>query len=247
VGARSGDLSNDTADAGYVRVFNYSEQNLWIQLGSDLEGESSKDGFGRSLAMDSNGRRIAVGATHGGGGNGTVRIFDFAEGVWSPVGQALDGDNFEDNQGTSVAISADGTLVAVGAGGADINGNSSGLVRMYELSDEGLWTKSRQHLLGEGVEDKFGAGRIFLSEDGSCLTVGANHHKNDTGKGYLFKWEDSQWNEVASDSGIQGDLLGYSSAISGDCLWFAFGAPQSNIGGSPGNQYGYVRVYQMIE
>jgi hypothetical protein len=197
--------------------------------------------------MDSNGRRIAVGADKGGGGNGRVRIFDFAEGVWSPVGQALDGDNFEDSQGTSVAISADGTRVAVGADGSDINGNRSGLVRMYELSD-GLWTKSRQDLLGEGVEDQFGAGRIFLSKDGSCLTVGANHHKNDTGKGYLHKWKDSHWNEVASVSGSQqGDILGYSSAISGDCSWFAFGAPQSDIGGSPGNQYGYVRVYQTTE
>jgi hypothetical protein len=246
VGAPGGDLSNDTANAGYVRVFTYSEQDEWIQLGSDLEGESSGDAFGRSLAMDSNGRRIAVGADKGGGGNGTVRIFDSAEGVWSPVGQALDGDNFEDSQGSSVAISADGTLVAVGADGADINGNKSGLVRMYELN-EGLWSPSRPDRLGEGVNDQFGAARIFLSEDGSCLAVGANHHKNDTGKGYLFKLKDSRWNEFASVSGTTGDRLGYSSAISGDCSWFAFGAPQTENSGSLEKQYGYVRVYQTIE
>ena len=50
-------------NAGHVRVFNWSG-NSWDQLGSDIDGEASGDLFGSSVAINSSGNRIAVGAAN---------------------------------------------------------------------------------------------------------------------------------------------------------------------------------------
>jgi len=239
VSARLGDSSGGK-DAGYVRVFSYT-QNQWLQLGSDLEGEAPSDQFGRSLALDASGRRLAVGAVHGGGGTGCVRVYDFSEGTWTRVGNALDGDNVEDWQGTSVALSADGLYLAIGADGTDLNGSNVGIVRVYRLDGCCTWIQHGQNILGESSGDQFGASQISLSNDGTCLAIGANHHDNDTGKGYLYLWNGSQWSLVgAANGGSNGDRFGDSATVSGTCQWVAWGALESSDSGT-----GYVEIYQL--
>jgi len=249
VGARTGDPSSDREDAGYVRVFTYEgdpQQSIdenWVQLGPDLEGEASGDQFGRSLAIDAAGRRLVVGAVTGAGEKGRIRVFDFSGGTWNSVGQALDGDKIDDWQGTSVAISADGSILAIGADGTDTsNGSNAGIVRVYKLGGS-TWTQQGQDLLGEATDDQFGAGHISLSSDGACLAVGSNHDSN-RGKGYLYRWSGSNFVEVATVDGADiGDHMGQSSTVSGDCSWLAFGAPQKDTSASPP---GYVRIYQVV-
>ena len=38
------------------------ESMNWIQLGTDIDGESADDGFGRSISMSANGERVVIGA-----------------------------------------------------------------------------------------------------------------------------------------------------------------------------------------
>ena len=90
----------------------------WEQTGGDIDGENSGDESGRSVAVSANGNRVAIGATvNGGNGNnsGHVRVFERVGSGWVKVGADIDGENEFDNSGFSVAVSADGNRVAIGA------------------------------------------------------------------------------------------------------------------------------------
>ena len=52
---------------------------------------------------------------------------------WSQLGSDIDGEASSDYSGVSVALSSDGTIVAVGAHGNDGAGSNAGHVRVYEL------------------------------------------------------------------------------------------------------------------
>jgi len=248
VSGRLGDPSDGLVDAGYIRAYQYNGgQNQWNSLGNDLIGESPGEQFGRSLALSADGSRLVAGAVSGGeNGGGRIRVFDYSNGVWTQVGQNLDGEATDDWQGTSVAISASGAVIGIAADGHDANGSNSGMVRVYELTDNGgspsEWNQMGNNILGEGAGDQFGAGHISLSSDGHCLTVGGNDEQNGgRGKGYLYRWLDStqEWVLAASITGENNnDGLGDSSTVSGDCSLVAFGAVQD---ADPG----YVRVFSV--
>jgi hypothetical protein len=254
VSARLGDPLVEKFDAGYVKVFTNNgnlrggSSSQWSPLGLVLEGEATDDQFGKTLSLSADGRRLAVGAAYGAGGKGRVQVFDFDEAtnVWNRVGQNLDGEDVKDWQG-EVSMSSDGSVLAVGASGTDTNGSNSGSARVYELAGS-TWTQKGQDLLGEKSLDVFGANHISLSGDGDCVAVGANHFDNERGKGYLFRWENEQWNEVANVTGTEPfDRFGYSQAISDDCSWLAFGAMQYNSAEQYYTGPGYVQVYEVTE
>ena len=71
-------------DSGHVRVY-YLNGTTWSQLGGDIDGETSYDYFGFSLAISASGTRIVAGAHYndgGGSGSGHVRLFD---GIGAPT------------------------------------------------------------------------------------------------------------------------------------------------------------------
>ena len=115
---------------GIMQVFQYSNGD-WVQLGENIVGEATNDYFGIDVDMTPDGSRIAVGANrnNGNGSNsGHVRIFDFLNGSWVQVGSDIDGEGRNDLSGGQVAMSADGTRVAIGAQAAD----NIGHVRVFE-------------------------------------------------------------------------------------------------------------------
>lgn len=156
------------------------------------------DGFGLTLAISNDGRRVAVGAGQEDGagqgvspaerGNsanesGAVYVFDRSNGAWS-VPAYLKASNTQagDGFGTGLALSADGRLLAVGAPfeGTDNQGvrntanNGSGAVYLYRAGvTSGQWTF-------EGILKAGRAGRnhalgfcVALSGDGTQLVATA--------------------------------------------------------------------------
>ena len=80
------------------------------------------------------GSAAASGALHNGGNrhdSGHVRLYRNVSGTWTQIGQDIDGEVADDKSGWSVALSSDGTVVAIGAWSNDGNGNDSGHVRLY--------------------------------------------------------------------------------------------------------------------
>jgi hypothetical protein len=104
-------------NAGHVRVYEW-DGSVWTQLGSDIDGEGEYNYSGFSVSLSSDGSIVAIGAI----GNsevdtssGHVRVYQYSGGSWSQLGADIDGQNFEEQFGWSVALSSDGTRVAVGA------------------------------------------------------------------------------------------------------------------------------------
>ncbi|MCB9292167.1 MAG: T9SS type A sorting domain-containing protein [Lewinellaceae bacterium] len=108
-----------------------------MQAGGDIDGEAAFDESGWSVALSADGSRVAVGAPvndGNGSGAGQVRVYDFIGGTWVQAGGDIDGEAAGDESGRSVALSADGSRVAVGVPFNDGNGLSAGHVRAYELT-----------------------------------------------------------------------------------------------------------------
>ena len=89
---------------------------------------------------------------------------------WQRIGSAISGESNNDHLGHKVAISGDGSVIAVSAPDNDGNGGDSGEVYVYK-NISGSWTKIGEWL-GEGSGDKMGES-ISLSGDGSVIAFGA--------------------------------------------------------------------------
>jgi hypothetical protein len=97
-------------------------------MGSTLVGDAVDNGFGTSfgtsVALSRDGLTLAVGADWYDGAvgfwtglrfsTGLVRVFRFVNNDWKKVGQDFEGMAANDYFGSSVAISADGNIVAGG-------------------------------------------------------------------------------------------------------------------------------------
>jgi hypothetical protein len=107
----------------------------WDQLGLDIDGEAAADNSGTSVALSSDGSRLAVGAprNHGvdGSASGHVRVWEWNGSSWVQCGSDIDGEAPLDVSGSSVALSSDGSRVAIGAPHSSGNGERSGQVRVF--------------------------------------------------------------------------------------------------------------------
>ncbi len=75
IGARRNDANG--ADSGRVRVHEYSSSG-WTQLGQDMDGVAGGDILGWSVAISSDGERVAMGApTDLVDETGYVRVYEF--------------------------------------------------------------------------------------------------------------------------------------------------------------------------
>ena len=188
IGAYQND-GNGVNNAGHVRVYKFSNDN-WTQLGLDIDGEGKQDRSGFSISLSADGMTVAVGAFRNDGNGddaGHVRIYTFSNDVWTQVGHDIDGESSDDRSSYSVSLSDDGITVAIGANQNDENGNDSGHVRAYRLSNN-FWTKLGPDIDGENENDKFGSS-VSLSADGMTLASGAfNGGENSGGYVRIFKY-----------------------------------------------------------
>lgn len=133
--------------SGHVRVFQQNS-GIWTQLGEDIDGEAEGDtssggysSMSSSVCLNASGSRVAIGAPYNDGNgwkSGHVRVFELVSGMWIQLGIDLDGEFSQDLSGSSVSLSTDGNVVAIGAPWNDGNGDNSGHVRVYSYSDVGV-------------------------------------------------------------------------------------------------------------
>ena len=99
----SGGILDDArgTNSGAVKVYKWSG-TAWVQHGNEIAGESSSDEFGTDVALNAAGDRLIVGARYndGGGSNsGHVRIYHYDNGVWTQLGQDINGESSDDRFG----------------------------------------------------------------------------------------------------------------------------------------------------
>jgi hypothetical protein len=183
----------DGIDSGHVRVVGWYDE-AWNQLGDDIDGEAAADWSGSAVALSSDGTIVAVGAPGNdgdGSSSGHVRVFMWDDTTWNQLGDDIDGEAAGDSFGNAVALSSDGTIVAVGAVGSDGDGTDSGHVRVFGWYGE-AWNQLGDDIDGEAAYDKFGSA-VTLSSDGTIVAVDAPYNDGDnSGHVKVFNLEVSQ-------------------------------------------------------
>lgn len=128
------DMNSDNGtQSGHVRIFE-NINNVWTQLGGDIDGKNPYDRSGATLDLNSEGTTVAIGSPWGhGNGNysGRTRVYSFSSNTWEQSGMDIIGEDATNYSGESVSLSNDGSVVAIGASGNDGNGVNSGHVRVY--------------------------------------------------------------------------------------------------------------------
>jgi len=242
----SGNDGNGT-DSGHVRIYK-NVNNSWLQIGEDIDGEHNGDGSGESVSLSADGSIVAIGAqlnSDNGTVSGHVRIYKNVNDNWTKIGNDIDGEAEFDHFGTSVSLSTDGSVVAIGASGNDGNGTDSGHVRIYKNVNNS-WLQIGEDIDGKAAFDHFGTS-VSLSSDGSVVAIGApNNAANGYGSGHvqIYKNVNDNWTKIGND--IDGeainDGLGSSVSFSADGSFVAISAPYNDGNGSIS---GHVRIYRV--
>ena len=232
-------------DSGHVRVYTWSG-TAWTQLGDDINGEALFDQSGYSVAMSRDGSRIAIGAPlndENGSYSGHVRVYTWSGTAWAQTGSDIDGEAPGDKSGYSVAMSRDGTRIAIGSGWNDGNGDESGHVRVYTWNDT-AWVKTGFDIEGEAAADYSGSS-LAMSANGSRIAIGAGRNdENGSNSGHVrvYTWNDTAWVKTGDD--IDGEAVddqsGYSVALSADGTRIAIGSVWND---GNGDESGHVRIY----
>ena len=249
---------NQGDSQGVVRVYQYNNLS-WTQIGSDIEGEAAGDRFGDSVSLSADGTKLAVGAYGNGNGpySGHVRVYSFERGAWVQMGGDIDGEAADDRSGWSISLSADGTVLAVGAprnnendSGSDFFGSGSGHVRIYEYEqDATTWVQLGDDLNGQAAFDLFGWA-VALSSDGMTLAVGATGANSDTGAVSVFHYDEntpSGWTLLGSSiyGDEVGDRFGYSVSLSETGNILAIGSRNSDKNGM--DDSGHAAIYKFAD
>lgn len=238
------------AYSGHVRVYELDMNNNWVQLGADIDGENAGDASGVAISLSSNGRVLAVGAhlnQENGLDAGHVRVYELdVNNNWVQIGADINGDNSGDRCGSSVSLSSNGNILAIGSLGVDVNGNNSGHVRIYELDTNNNWQQIGTDIDGEFAEDASGVS-VSLSSDGSTVAIGAAYNDDngvDSGHVRIYKvTSGNHWIQLGVD--IDGEAAGdqaseVSLSSNGNVIVIGASGNDDN-----GNNSGQVRVYDL--
>ncbi len=267
-----GDQKDDGAlHAGAVYVFARGGAAWAQQAYVKASNTGAGDRFGSSVALSADGSTLAVGAPFEDGGAtgiggdpsddaapdaGAVYVFARGGAAWSERAYVKASNTAPDDRfGSGVALSGDGSILAVGAiqedsaalgvggdQGDHAAGANAGAVYVFSLG-AGWAQQAYVKASNTGAEDRFGY-RVALSDDGKTLAVSARseasaakgvgaNQANDAARGagavYLFERGGTTWSQTlyikASNTGI-GDFFGESVALSGDGSTLAVGAAQ---------------------
>jgi hypothetical protein len=236
------------SDSGHVRVYKWNG-TIWTQLGSDIDGEAANNYSGTSVSLSADGTIVAIGAHYNGGNGiysytGHVRVYKWNGTIWTQLGEDINGEANFDFSGKSVSLSADGTIVAIGAPDNDENGSGSGHVRVYKWNGT-IWTQLGEDINGEAASDSSGRS-VSLSADGTIVAIGApNNDGNGSNSGHVrvYKWNGTIWTQLGQDINGEAanDYSGTSVSLSADGTIIAIGAPYND---GNGTSSGHVRVYK---
>lgn len=228
---------------------------------------SLNDKFGSSISNNTDGTRIIVGAAQdnivgSAVSSGVVYAFDRVGNSFNEVGiiTGLYSSDVDDKFGYSVAISGDGTKIAIGAPFDEnpISGIESGQVYLYDREDGppvGFTTVGILTALYGDASDRFGWS-IDMSKDGNLIVVGAIGDEapgNATNSGLVYVYERTEGPPIAFDliSVLSGSLsidisdnFGQSVAISPDGSYIAVGAQFDEDTSNPLDNFGVTYIFE---
>ncbi len=212
------------ADAGAGAVWAFKRTGTtWVQQGEKLTGAevSANDEFGRSVALSAKGETAVVGAPGDGGEAGAIWAFTRSEGAeeaWSQQGPKLTPEPGEEvggaRFGASVALSAEGEAVVVGAPADGANQGAAWVLTRIGS----VWAQQGPKLTGseELEEGRFGTS-VALGAEAETALIGGPGDNHETGAAWAFTRSGSIWTQQAkftAAGAVSGSAFGTSVALS---------------------------------
>jgi hypothetical protein len=155
--------------------------------------------------------------------------------AWSQFGQNLLGSFSGYNFGRSVSFNSDGSIVAIGANGANSN---IGVVQIYQYSS-GTWSQLGNNINGVSSGEQLGY-QVRLSSNGSIVAIGALGYNGYTGLVRIYQFISGTWSQLGADIIGPSPYSAFSGQISlnSDGSIVAIGALGYN------SNTGLVQIYQ---
>ena len=232
IGARFDDAPN--SDQGKAYIFGLSGGSWVEEAGLTASDGAFNDQFGISVAMNSDGTKVIIGASRDNDptNSGKAYIFGLSGGSWIEEAglTASDADN-GDEFGNSVAMNADGTKVIIGAFNDD-DPTRSGKAYIFGLSG-GSWIEEAGLTASDAdTDDRFGFS-VSMNADGNKVIIGTpfDDDQDDSGKAYIFGLSGSSWVEevgLKASDGATGDNFGNSVSMNSDGTKVIIGSRNDN-------------------
>ncbi|MDG1147208.1 MAG: hypothetical protein P8N52_02765, partial [Crocinitomicaceae bacterium] len=218
----------------------------WTQIGEDIAGEAEDDRSGWSLAISADGGVVAIGSDLNNGSRGQVEIYENISGTWTQIGEDIEGENFQDLSATSISLSNDGSIIAIGAPRGDGNGENAGHVKVLENVGS-TWVQIGEDIEGEFEQERSG-NSVSLNGQGNIVAIGASQNdENGTNTGEVKIYENlgGTWSQMGVD--INGEVAfetaGHAVALSQDGNIVAISSTSSNANGT---HSGHVRIFENL-
>ena len=181
----------DGTNGGQAKIYHYNGSD-WSQVGYNILGGGNSDNLGVAVSISSDGNSVALGSPGSDSGRGKAEVYNYSNNSWSIVGVSILGINTYDYLGKTINLSGEGNVLAVGITGADLNGGSSGQVKVFKY-DNGNWIQRGIELNGDASGSSFGSS-LWISEDANYVIAGAPYDDTqgtDKGQVKIFKWNSS--------------------------------------------------------
>lgn len=235
--------SENGEDSGHVRIYQYQNNN-WIQISQDFDGDAAGDQFSVA-SLSSDGNTVAIGAELGDTSEedaGYVRVYENQGGNWVQIGQDLNGEAADDRFHYS-SLSADGSIVAIGAESGGENGEDTGYVKVFENINN-TWIQIGDTLYGDVSGDYFGL--VSLSANGNILAIGSvfsDVNGEDSGYVRIYENQGGNWTQIGNDilGESAGNLFSFTS-LSDDGKTLAISGVGDTVNGS---LTGLLKVYDL--
>jgi trimeric autotransporter adhesin len=244
--------NNGTANAGAVYVFGRTAGEWSQQAYLKASNTALNNAFGTAVAISSDGSTIAIGAPGRNATAGAAYVFVRNGASWAQQGAALTASNEQgdDRFGTALALTANGSILAVGAIGEDSNGSApannsapdAGAAYVFVRSGT-VWSQQAYIKASNAQEDDHFGVAVAMSATGTTLAIGAtgeasastaiNGDQNDNAAGgagavYVFTHNGVTWIQSAyikAPNAEPIDAFGAAVSLSADGNTLAVSAP----------------------
>ena len=247
IGSPHNDLNGSNSGAVYSYAFNGA---FYETLNDTLFGSPS-DEFGGSVAINSDGSRLAVGSPKWSDGVldsiGKVEFYDRSVDVWNATGVSVSSGRASSEFGSDIALNAQGDRLVVGSYLDDLGGVNTGATMVYEEVGGGTWSQIGSDLRGEDFGD--GAGiAVGMDNAGERIVVGAPFNPgggNFSGHMRMYELLGNNWVQVTPDldGDAPNDFFGFGVAISGNGNFVTSGSGSND---NAGIDAGLTRVYEVV-
>jgi hypothetical protein len=208
-----------------------SGKSYWVQLGSDINGETGYNYAGWSVSLSSDGTTVAIGAlvNYGAGGDaGQTRVYKYQ------TIAAADWTNYTVNSFTHTGTAPTNKPIVVNGGDAN------------PVSGKLYWVQLGADIDGETVNSQSG-NSVSLSSNGQIVAIGARfddlNGANNSGSVRVYQYNGTAWSKLGSTitAGSADDEFGWFVSLNDAGTVVAIGASLADNGAA--SEAGIVRVY----